>query len=84
MSFLDLLFDVQAIGWENVFKENDINQSYDSFYSIITTTIDRHAPLKKLSKKEAKFQSKPWISQGIQKSFKTKNKLFDCYVRNKS
>ena len=57
-----LLLDVQAIGWENVFKENDINQSSDSFYSIITTTIDRHAPLKKLSKKEAKFESKPWIS----------------------
>ena len=80
----DLLLDVQAIEWENMFKENDINQIFDSFYSAITTTIDKHAPQKKLSKKGAKFQSKPWITQGIRKSIKTKNKLFNCYVRNKS
>ena len=67
-----------------MFKENDINQIFDSFYSVITTTIDKHAPFKKLSKKEAKFQSKPWILHGIQKSIKTKNKLFNCYVRDKS
>ena len=66
------------------FKENDINQIFDSFYSVITTTIDKHAPLKKRGKKEAKFQSKPWISQGIRKFIKTKNKLFNFYVRNKS
>ena len=66
------------------FKENDINQIFDSFYSAINTTIDKHAPLKKLSKKEAKFQSKPWISQGIRKSIKTKNKLFNRYLRSKS
>ena len=58
--------------------------TFDSFYSAITTTIDKHAPQKKLSKREAKFQSKPWITQGIRKSIKTKNKLFNCYVRNKS
>ena len=80
----DLLLDVQAIEWDNVFKENDINEIFDSFYSVTTNTIDKHAPLKKLSKKEAKFQSKPWISQGIRKSIKTKNKLFNCYLRNKS
>ena len=80
----DLLLDVQAIEWENMFKDKDINQTFDSFYSVINTTIDKHAPLKKLSKKEAKFQSKPWISQGIRKPIKTKNKLFNCFVRNKS
>ena len=80
----DLLLDVQAIEWENMFKEKDVNQIFDSFYSVINTTIDKHAPLKRLSKKEAKFQSKPWISQGIRKSIKTKNKLFNRYIRNKS
>ena len=32
----------------------------------------------------AKFQSKPWITQGIRKYIKTTNKLFNCYVTNKS
>ena len=36
----DVLLDVQAIEWENMFKENDINQIFDSFYSAITTTIE--------------------------------------------
>ena len=80
----DLLLDVQAIQWETMFNKNDINQIFDSFYSVINTTVDKHAPFKKLSKKEAKFQSKPWISQGIRQAIKTKNKLFKRYIRNKS
>ena len=32
----DLLVDVQAIQWDNMFKENDINQIFDSFYSVTT------------------------------------------------
>ena len=47
----DRLLDVQAIEWENMFKDKDINQTFDSFYSAINTTIDKHAPLKKLSNK---------------------------------
>ena len=35
-------------------------------------------------KKEANFQSKPWISHGIRMFIKAKNKLFSCYVRSKS
>ena len=47
--------------WENTFEEKDINQVSFSLYSV----IHKHAPLKNLSKKEANFQSEPWISQGI-------------------
>ena len=28
------LADVQSIQWDNVFSENDINQMFDSFYSV--------------------------------------------------
>ena len=28
------LADVQSIQWDNVFRENDINQMFDSFYSV--------------------------------------------------
>ena len=45
------------------YKEKDINQISFSFYSIIHNC--KHAPLKNLSKKEANFQSEPWISQDI-------------------
>ena len=35
--------DVQSIQWENVFRENEM---FDSFYSVVNATIDKHAPLK--------------------------------------
>jgi len=73
----NFLADVRSIQWDNVFRDNDINQMFDSFYSVVNATIDKHVPLKKLSKREAKFKSKPWITQGIGKSIKTKNKLFE-------
>ena len=55
-----------------------------SFNSLVNATIDKHAPLKKLSKREAKFKSKPWTTQGSRKSIKTKNKLFKHYITSKS
>ena len=43
----NFLADVQSIQWDNVFRENEM---FDSFYSVVNATIDKHAPLKKLSK----------------------------------
>jgi hypothetical protein len=54
------------------------------FYSTITDIIDKHVPVKKLSKKQIKFYSKTWITPGIKISIKTKNKLFKKYLNNKS
>ena len=57
---------------------------FDYFYSVVNATIDKHAALKTLSKRGAKFKSKLWITQGIRKSIKTKNKLFMHYITSKS
>ena len=45
--------------------------------------LEKHAPLKQLNKQELKFQQKPWITQGLQKSTKKKNTLFSKYIRCK-
>ena len=37
--------------------------------------LDSHVPLKKLSCSEAKFSLKPWITSGIRKSMKVKDRL---------
>ena len=43
----------------------------------MNTLINSHAPLKKLNKKQRKFQLKPritpWITKGIQNATETKN-----------
>ena len=36
-----------------------------------------------MSRKQSKFYTKPWITQGIRKSIKTKNKLFKKLIKDK-
>ena len=41
-----------------------------------------HAPLRKLSRKEMKVKSKPWLTKGLIKSMPTKNKMFhNCFYK---
>ena len=47
----------------------------------VNTLINSHAPLKKLNKKQRKFQEKPWISKGIQNQIEKKNRLFKKYIK---
>lgn len=42
----NLLANAQSVQWDNVFWENGIIQMFDSFYSVIDATINKHAPLK--------------------------------------
>ena len=42
-----------------------IHFMFDTFYSRLSNIIDRHIPIKKLSAKEIKQLSKPWITPGI-------------------
>ena len=43
--------------------------------------INSFASLKKLNKKQLKFQQKPWISQVIQNSIHKKSRLFKKYIK---
>ena len=44
---------LRLLNGENVFQEKDIDPIFDSFYPVMTTTIDKHAPLKKPSRKRS-------------------------------
>lgn len=52
---------------------------FDDFVSAIKETIDNHAPLKRLSRKEQKLKSKPWLTKGILVSIKCKRRLFKSH-----
>ena len=57
---------------------------FNMFISKYTELINKHIPQVTISSKQAKINSKPWISRGILTSIKAKNKLFNkCYKRNK-
>ena len=54
----------------NAITESNINDIFDSFYSLLTSTINAHAPLKKLTRKQKRLKSKPWITKGLLISIK--------------
>ena len=45
--------------------------------------LDTYAPLEKINKYKLKFQSKPWITLGLQKSISVKNKLLTNLINKK-
>ena len=47
----------------------------NEYLSKIDSLLDTHAPFKKLNKKELKFVTKPWTTQGLQNSAKKKNNI---------
>ena len=58
-----------------IISENNVDDIFNEFYLLITSTIDTHAPLKKLSRKQRRLGSKPWITKRLLISIKKKQKL---------
>ena len=80
-----LINEMQSINWHTVFTPNlDPSSMFDSFYTKTSEIIDRHIPIKQLSRRELKFQSKPWITSAIKVLIHAKNKLYKKYLKTKS
>ena len=80
-SFIDDLKSLKVS--EKILLENDVNTKYDLFQVQFLNIIDKHAPLKKLSKREIRLKSKPWITKGIHKSIKVKNQFYTKFMQSK-
>ena len=63
-------------------NSTSINDNVDNLVSIFKTTLNCHAPLRPLSRREQRLSNKPWITKGILISIKTKNKLFRQYFKS--
>ena len=61
----------------------DLNLKYEYFHDKILYLINKHAPMRDATKKENKRIHKPWITSGILKSIKQKNKLLKKFLRTK-
>ena len=76
--------DLSKIDREQVLElnENDVNTSINLFLKVINSTLNNHAPKIK-PKTNATLIGKPWITHAIRKSFKTKNRLYKQFYREK-
>ena len=58
------------------------NLSFHNNIEELEKMISNHAPLKKTRKRELRFQRKPWLTSGLQKSIVIKNKLFGKFIKS--
>jgi hypothetical protein len=66
--------EVSSIDWNVTLPQNNnVNDIFNSFlYCKISEVIENHAPLKKLSRQDARFSLKPWLTSAIKVSIKQK------------
>ena len=51
-------------------------QKFEDLINCLSTVVNKHFPLTKLSRKQFNFAKKPWMTQEILKSIKHQNKLY--------
>ena len=70
--------DVLSVNWNTLIsnKDNDVNKSFSSFFKKLNRIINKHAPVKSVTKRKLKQLHKPWITRGLKTSIKIKKNFF--------
>ena len=81
----DFLVDMKRNQSKIDFDSPNSNINNDVCHLITTfeTVLNKHVPLRTMTRKERRLSEKPWITKGILISIKRKNKLFRaCFKSN--
>ena len=64
--------DLIQIDWKSVIdsKRENIDGLFATFYNKLNKLSNKHAPLKKMSKRKIKQSAKPWITKAIRRLLK--------------
>ena len=70
--------DLSKVNWNALFVNDsrDVNSVFSSFYNKCNKLINKHVPMKTISKRKAKLLSKPWITKGLRSSVRIKKTLY--------
>ena len=71
------------IDWDIIHNINDPNEAYDKFLVEFLNCYEEAFPIYKV-KIKPKTESSPWITKGILKSSKRKQKLYEKYLKNRT
>ena len=66
----------------NELTEANFDKNFDAFTSLIQKVIDKHAPLKQLSRKQKKLKIKPWITKDVYAKIRTKRRMHKSHYIN--
>ena len=64
-------YELAQVDWEPIFTrtQGNIEMAFSKIYNKLNKMVNKHAPLKSLSKRKFKQSSKPWITKGLLKSY---------------
>ena len=83
-----LIPEVRNVNWSEVLGSEsgatDVNTVFQSFYDRITEIINKYAPICKLSRKEIKSLSKPWVTPGIKTSIRNKEEFYKRFIETRN
>ena len=69
---------------KTLYKLNlDIDKKVEILLETLKEILDKNIPLKKLTRKERKRKKRPWITKQVQKSIRTKNKIYKKICKQK-
>ena len=71
------------INWDSVLNFSNPNDSYNNFINIFSKLYDDMFPIKVITIK-TKSWLRPWITKGIMKSSKQKQKLYNKFLKNRT
>ena len=82
ISSRNFILDYFSVDWEDLLKIDKLNvdNSTKIYLDKINRLLDTYTPLKRINKYKLKFNSKPWITLGLQKSISVKNKLLKHFI----
>ena len=76
--------DYKSKDWPTIMQidKGNPNLSFHNYIEEFEKMISNHPPLRKTRKRDLKFQSKPWMTSGLQKSIVIKNKLIGKFIKS--
>ena len=74
---------LSLMNWRNITDLNNANEMYEKFVKTFTEIYENYFPLKEVSIKTKDLQT-PWMSRGLKKSSKQKQKLYIKYLKEKN
>ena len=82
----NFISDYRSMDWNAIIdaSKKDVNFSIESFLTKFNELLDKHLPLRKMTKKEFKQKYKPWISNQIIKKIAEKNNILKKYIKCKN
>ena len=73
--------DLYLEEWTDVYNKDEVNAAYNCLNNKLQYYYDKNIPIGKVKNKRNKPKS-PWITKGLLKSIKTRNRLYKIHIRN--